>query len=65
MIIIIAKSEGLNICNHATGASVVRAHMWDNDSIRKSDLAVNCLMKVHQTKEFSVVRKLMHTTCIK
>ena len=48
MVISVGVSKRLNIRNPAVGASVVNAQMGNNDSIRKSELAIYCLIKVCQ-----------------
>ena len=55
MVISVGVSERLNIRNPAAGASVVNAHTGNNDSIRKSELAIYCLVKVCQTEKFSAI----------
>ncbi len=55
MIVSVVASKLLNICSPAAGMSVVRAYMWDNDSIRESNLAIYCFVKEGQTKKFSAI----------
>ena len=55
MIISVVASKWLNICSPVAGASDVRAYMWDNDSIRKSNLAVYCFVEEGQTEKFSAI----------
>ena len=52
MKISVVASKWLNICSPAAGRSVVTAYMWDNDSIRESNLAV---VEEGQTKKFSAI----------
>ena len=55
MKISVVASKWLNICSPAAGTSVVTAYMWDNDSIRESNLAVYCFVEEGQTKKLSAI----------
>ena len=55
VIVSVVASKWLYICSPAAGTSVVRAHMWDRDSIRESNLAIYCFVEEGQTKKFSAI----------